>query len=215
MVQVFRLFLAVCMLAFFMALDTSDVSAHEPESAEFVVTIGAQTGPFDTGTGFLFAGEIGLPLMDAGPGRILGLVNISLAKTDDDITFEPTAAALGLPTQHSVDLTTVSIIMGLKYKLMANNTFQPYIMGGPGINIFLNDSDPGDTVGGIAPQPKELQDKGYPDGQGDAEFGLHVGGGLDINITPKIFVGAEARYNWVDQENGSFGTYGGRLGFRF
>jgi len=83
------------------------------------------------------------------------------------------------------------------------------------MNIFLNESDPGSQVGGIAPQPNKLQKNGYPSGQGSAELGLAAGGGVDFNITKKIFVGAEARYNYVDRNNGSFGTYGGRLGFRF
>jgi len=38
---------------------------------------------------------------------------------------------------------------------------------------------------------------------------------VDFNITDKIFVGAEGRYNWVDRTNGSFGTYGLRTGVRF
>jgi len=215
MVKVLRLFFVFCAFAVITVLSANNVSAHEPESAEFAVTIGAQTGPFKTGTGFYLAGEIGLPLMDAGPGRLMGLINIGIAKTDDDVTFEPTAAALGLPTQTSVDLTTVSILMGLKYKIMSHNIVQPFVLGGPLIGIFLNNSDPDDLVGGIAPQPDELQDRGYPSGQGDAELGLALGGGVDFNITQKIFIGVEGRWNWVDQSNGSYGTYGGRLGFKF
>ena len=72
--------------------------------------------------------------------------------------------------------------------------------------------DPGSQVGGIAPQPDKLQNRGYPSGQGSAELGLAAGAGIDFNVTKKIFVGAEGRYNYVDRSNGSFGTYGGRLG---
>lgn len=88
-------------------------------------------------------------------------------------------------------------------------------VAGPGFNIFLDNSDPGDLPGGIAPQPEELRDRGFPSGQGNAELGIHAGGGVDFNLTKKIFAGAEAKYNWVDRNNGSFGTYGGRVGFRF
>jgi opacity protein-like surface antigen len=196
-------------------LNTYSFAEENQLGAEFALTLGAQSGPFKTDTGFFLAGEVGLPLMMAGPGRLLGLINIGVAKTDDDVTFEPTAAALGLTTQTSVDLTTVSILMGLKYKIISHNIVQPFVLGGPLIGIFLNDSDPGDLVGGIAPQPEELQDRGYPDGQGDAELGVALGGGVDFNITQKIFIGVEGRWNWVDQSNGSYGTYGGRLGFRF
>lgn len=34
---------------------------------------------------------------------------------------------------------------------------------------------------------------------------------VDFNVTEKIFVGAEAHWNWVDRSNGSYGTYGGRV----
>ena len=120
-----------------------------------------------------------------------------------------------MPTQTSVNLTTVTIILGLKYKLLKHRIVQPFVLAGPGIDIFFNDTEPGDLPGGIAPQPSELSDRGFPSGQGNVELGLHAGGGVDFNITKTIFVGAEARFNWVDRTNGSFGTYGGRVGFRF
>lgn len=190
-----------------------------PLGAEFAVIIGAQTGPFKTGTGFYMAGELGLPLYkNLGPGKLMGLINIGWGRTDDNLEFEPTVNAIApgaLPTQTSVTLDTVTIMLGLKYKVEAHHIVQPFVMAGPGFNIFLNKSDPGNLVGGVAPQPNALQNRGYPAGQGNAELGLHLGGGVDFNITKKIFVGAEGRYNYVDRTNGSFGTYGGRLGFRF
>jgi len=206
--------------------ETEDVSvteksaaADEPFGGEFAVTIGAQSGPFKTGTGFYMAGELGVPLFrNVGPGKVMGLINIGWAKTEDDLTFEPTVNAIApgaLPTQTSVNLTTVSIILGLKYKLEMHPIVQPYVLGGPGFNIFLNESDPGSNVGGIAPQPSALQRRGYPSGQGNVELGLHAGGGVDFNLTKRIFVGAEGRFNWVDRDNGVFGTYGGRVGFKF
>jgi len=191
----------------------------EPLGAEFAFTIGAQTGPFKTDTGFYMGGELGLPIYkNLGPGKLMGLINISWAKTDDNVTFQPTVNALvpgALPEQTSVDLTTVLIVLGLKYKLEAHPIIQPYILAGPGFDIFFDDSDPGNLPGGIAPQPNKLKGRGFPSGQGNVKIGLHAGGGVDFNLTKKIFVGAEARYNYVDRDNGSFGTYGGRVGFRF
>lgn len=217
-----RPFFALSMITLFLVsalMCQESYSADEPIGAEFAMTIGAQTGPFKTGTGFYLAGELGLPLYkNLGPGKLMGLINIGWAKTDDDVTFEPTINAVApgaLPTQTSVDLTTVSIILGLKYKVEAHPIVQPYVMAGPAFDIFLNNSDPGNQVGGIAPQPDTLKNNGYPSGQGNVELGLAAGGGVDFNVTKKIFVGAEARYNYVDRNNGSFGTYGGRLGFRF
>jgi len=185
---------------------------------EFALTFGAQSGPFKVGTGWYLSGELGIPLFTNETGKIMGLINIGVSKSDDSINTEPTVNVIEpglLPTQTNVDLTTVQILLGLKYKLLKHKIVQPYAMAGPGINIFFNDTDPGDLPGGIAPQPAELSDRGFPSGQGNVELGLFIGGGVDFNITDKIFVGAEGRYNWVDLNNGSFGTYGLRTGFRF
>jgi len=185
---------------------------------EFALGFGAQTGPFDVGTGWYLSGELGIPLFVNETGKIMGLINIGVGKSDDTISVEPTVNVVEpglLPTQTSVDLTTVLIIIGLKYKLLKHEIVQPFVYAGPGIDIFFNDTDPGDLPGGIAPQPDPLSDRGFPSGQGNVELGVHVGGGADFNITERIFVGAEARFNWVDRTNGSFGTYQARTGFRF
>ena len=60
-----------------------------------------------------------------------------------------------------------------------------------------------------------LSDRGFPSGQGNVYLGLFIGGGVDFNVTEKLFVGVEGKYNWVDRTNGSFGTYGLRGGVRF
>jgi hypothetical protein len=211
------LFVAIFGLVSFLIWEGTGIS-KESMGGEFALIVGSQVGPFKTDAGWYLAGEIGIPLLEIGPGRLLGLVNIGLAKNDDDFTFEPTVNALvpgALPTQVNVDLTTVTIVLGLKYKLLASPIIQPFVVAGPGIDIFLNDSDPGDVVGGIAPQPDPLRERGFPSGQGNAELGLHMGGGVDINLTERVFVGAEGRFNWVDRDNGAFATFGGRVGFRF
>lgn len=197
----------------------TEKTADQPFGAEFAVTIGAQTGPFKTGTGPYLSAELGVPLFkNLGPGKLMGIMSFGWAKTDDDVTFEPTVNALApgtLPTQTSVNLDTATILLGLKYKVEAHKIIQPFVVGGPSMNLFFNESDPGSQVGGIAPQPNTLQKRGFPSGQGNAELGITLGGGVDFNVTHKIFVGAQGLFNWVDRDNGVFGTYGGRLGFRF
>lgn len=185
---------------------------------EFAMIFGAQTGPFDVGTGWYLSGELGLPLFENETGKVMGLINIGVSKADDSINAEPTVNVIEpglLPTQTKVNLTTVQILLGFKYKLLKHNIVQPFAMAGPGINIFMNDTEPGELTGGIAPQPEELSDRGFPSGQGNVELGLFIGGGVDFNITEKLFVGLEGKYNWVDRTNGSFGTYGFRTGVRF
>jgi len=47
------------------------------------------------------------------------------------------------------------------------------------------------------------------------ELGLHLGGRVDINITKKIFIGSEGRFNWVDRDNGAYATLGGKDWIQF
>lgn len=76
----------------------------------------------------------------------MGLINIGVGKSDDSINVEPTINIPNpglLPTQTNVNLTTVTIILGLKYKLLKHDIVQPFVLAGPGIDIFFNDTDPG------------------------------------------------------------------------
>ncbi|MEE9253246.1 MAG: outer membrane beta-barrel protein [Thermodesulfobacteriota bacterium] len=214
-------FVKVALIAVLAAVLSMPWSAEAEEGllgVEFVFTVGAQVGPFDTDTGVFVAGEIGIPIAQAGPGVFMGLLNIGWSQTDDDLIFEPTINAVApgaLPVQTNVDLTTLTILFGLKYKLNASPIVQPYVFVGPGFTLFFNQSDPGELVGGIAPQPEILRNQGFPSGQGNVEIGVHAGGGVDLNITSQVFIGGEGRFNWVDRDNGAWVTFGGRAGFRF
>ena len=205
---------AFCLICFGSIANAQD----DQIGGEFAMIFGAQSGPFDVGTGWYLAGEVCLPLFANETGKLMGLINIGVSKADDNITTEPTVNVIEpglLPTQTKVNLTTVQILLGFKYKLLKHSVVQPFAMAGPGIIMFLNDTEPGELPGGIAPQPTDLSDKGYPSGQGNAELGLFIGAGVDFNVTEKLFVGVEGKYNWVDRTNGSFGTYGLRGGVRF
>ena len=52
-------------------------------------------------------------------------------------------------------------------------------------------------------------------------FGYHAGGGLNIDLAPNVFIGAEGRYIWVKRSYGGADiklngfTVTGNLGFRF
>ncbi|MGQ0793274.1 MAG: outer membrane beta-barrel protein [Deltaproteobacteria bacterium] len=204
-------------------LYTADTSKAQGIGGEFAFALGAQIGPFDTGAGFYIAGEVGLPLVPIGPGILMGIVHIGLARTDDEVSAVSPLVVVGAPagavTSTEVDLTNLSVIAGLKYKFLFSNFFQPYIVVAPGFNVLLSSTDGAalgdDFAGGISPLPAELDRRGFPAGQGDVNLGLHTGIGVDMNITPKVFVGAEARYNFISGPNGSFYTFTGRTGFRF
>ena len=83
---------------------------------------------------------------------------------------------------------------------------EPY--GEFGIGGYITEADVSGTVGNFTGSTK-------------GAFGLHAGGGVNFNITPNVFLGAEGRYIWAKP---SFGgqdikldgfTVTGNLGYRF
>jgi opacity protein-like surface antigen len=83
---------------------------------------------------------------------------------------------------------------------------EPY--GEFGIGAYITKAEVSGTIGNFSGSTK-------------GAFGLHAGGGANINITPNVFLGAEGRYLWAKP---SFGgqdikldgfTVTGNLGYRF
>ncbi|MCH8029750.1 MAG: SDR family oxidoreductase [Candidatus Dadabacteria bacterium] len=90
-------FVKVALVAVLAAVLSMPWSAEAEEGllgVEFAFTVGAQVGPFDTDAGVFVAGEIGIPIAQAGPGVFMGLMNIGWSQTDDDLIFEPTINAV-------------------------------------------------------------------------------------------------------------------------
>ncbi|MGE5843442.1 MAG: outer membrane beta-barrel protein [Syntrophaceae bacterium] len=90
--------------------------------------------------------------------------------------------------------------------LLPLGPIEPY--GEFGIGGYITEADVSGTIGNFTGSTKGV-------------FGLHAGGGLNFNITPNVFLGAEGRYLWAKP---SFGgqdikldgfTVTGNLGFRF
>jgi opacity protein-like surface antigen len=83
---------------------------------------------------------------------------------------------------------------------------EPY--GEFGIGAYITKAEVSGTIGNLSSSTKGV-------------FGLHAGGGVNFNITPNVFLGAEGRYLWAKP---SFGgqdikldgfTVTGNLGYRF
>lgn len=72
---------------------------------------------------------------------------------------------------------------------------------------------PGGLIGGVVPEARELAHRGFSTGQGNIKLAYSIGGGVDVNVTERIFVGADARYN-ILEGGGDYGTYTGKVGFR-
>jgi len=90
--------------------------------------------------------------------------------------------------------------------LLPFGPIEPY--GEFGIGGYITKAEVSGTIGNFTGSTKGV-------------FGLHAGGGVNFNITPSVFLGAEGRYIWAKP---SFGgqdikldgfTVTGNLGFRF
>lgn len=90
--------------------------------------------------------------------------------------------------------------------LLPMGPIEPY--GEFGIGAYITKAEVSGTIGSF-------------DGSTKGVFGLHAGAGVNFNITPTTFLGAEGRYLWAKP---SFGgqdikldgfTVTGNLGFRF
>ena len=73
----------------------------------------------------------------------------------------------------------------------------------------------GPLVAGQISQSSELEARGLPGGHGDLDLGYQAGGGLAVRVTRGLSLGFDARYNRIAGTNGSFITYGSRIGVHF
>ena len=73
----------------------------------------------------------------------------------------------------------------------------------------------GPLVAGQISQSPELEARGLPGGHGNLDFGYQIGGGLAVRVTRGMSLGLDARYNRIAGTNGSFVTYGSRIGVHF
>jgi len=84
--------------------------------------------------------------------------------------------------------------------------FEPY--GEFGAGIYIIDIDVSGTPSNFS-------------GSTSGAFGYHAGGGLNLDLGPNLFIGAEGRYLWVKRSYGGVDikldgfTVTGNLGFRF
>ena len=105
-----KLYLAFFVLCFLCFSSIANAQS-EQIGGEFAMTFGAQTGPFDIGTGWYLSGELGLPLFENETGKVMGLINIGVSKADDSINAEPTVNVIEpglLPTKWMSMIPSIS-----------------------------------------------------------------------------------------------------------
>jgi hypothetical protein len=142
---------------------------------------------------------------------------------------------------NKVELKFLQVFLGAKYKLVdygmeqLEKIVQPYVVTGLGVNVLLGRTTkagidtngdgkpdislgsvgfPGGLIGGVTPEAPELYRRGFPNGQGNIKIAYSIGGGVDVNLTERLFVGADARYSFLEG-GGDYGTYTGKVGFRW
>lgn len=138
-----------------------------------------------------------------------------------------------------VETKFLQVFLGAKYKLVnygmerLQDIVQPYVVTGLGMNVLLGRTTragvdvngdgrpdvslpslgyPGGLIGGVTPEAPELYRRGFPTGQGNIKIAYSIGGGVDVHLTERIFIGADARYNFLEGP-GDYGTYTGKVGF--
>lgn len=213
------------------AMCVSHVTESKAQSllgGEFALTFGASSGPFTTDTGFFIAGTLDVPLLASDPvfgQALLGEVLIGWSRTSTNrLTISPLSVDPDIPanvvTNTKFEVTTLQVALDFKYKIdKPFAPIAPYVVLGPSFYVFLGNTSGsplgGDFIGGVAPQPVELQEINFPAGQGNVEIGFNVGAGIDVHIAKRLILGAEYRYNAVAKEDASHSTFGGKIGLRF
>lgn len=230
-------FVVCCLFALGLVLDSGMALAEtkdvEPLGFEFALTVGASTGPFKTEPGFYIGGALDVPIWKSDPlfgQKLMGEIMVGWTRnTDDVVATSPIGVILpqfkDLVTTTGFEVTTTQVILGAKYKFdklgepeSVLRRLQPYVVAGVGFNVMLGKttgSPLGDLIGGVASQPKVIQERGFPAGQGNVLIGGNFGGGIDFFLTDRILIGAEFRWNATEDSRADFGTFGGKVGFMF
>lgn len=86
--------------------------------------------------------------------------------------------------RHQVDFDVVPIIASAK-ALIPVGPVSPY--GEAGIGAYFTKLDVSDNLNSFS---------------GNTTFGMHAGGGINVDVTPTVFIGAEGRYVWAEPSFG-------------
>lgn len=206
-----------------------------PPRGEFGLLIGGQSGVYHQNAGYLMGGFYDPVIIPKDPwgNRISGEIMATFCREEAPMNVDPTLGgvydALGVepnPFRHqeqvNVDVETLSLILGAKYRVETLGQFnpalakvKPYMAGGLGMYVFAMDLDSNFTVGQVPPAP-ELRQYGYPAGNADLEWGINFGGGVEYQVTDWLAIGFDGRMNWTTGGHKTdFGTFAGFVSFNF
>jgi len=95
-----------------------------------------------------------------------------------------TVASDAASARHQVDFDVVPVIFSAKALIPAGSV-DPF--GEVGIGAYFTKVDVADNLNNFS---------------GQTTFGIHAGGGVNVDVSPSVFVGAEGRYVWADPSIG-------------
>ncbi len=72
-----------------------------------------------------------------------------------------------------------------------------------------------DLIGGLVAQAPELAALGLPTGQGNLEFGFHVGGGMEVRVSRGLSLNLDYRFTGVGGDSQSHQAASAALGFHW
>lgn len=148
---------------------------YSPSSSFTIANLDIQT-TFDADTKTGFDGEIAV-------GHYL-LPTLAVELGVGYFRGTGTIPADGANPAHQVDIGVVPVIASVK-ALIPVGLLDPY--GEAGIGSYFTSLDVSDNRNEIG---------------ATTTFGMHVGGGLNINVAPNMFLGAEGRYVWAEPSIG-------------
>ncbi len=107
-------------------------------------------------------------------------LGVGYFQTEGDVTV----SVPGSKYRSNEKIEVTPLTASLKFILPVNIYVEPYIIGGIGA-YFVHD---------------HIDASGFHGDLSDDEtaFGAHIGGGINFNIAPNFFIGAECKYVWVE-----------------
>lgn len=186
-----KTYFAMCLLGVLVVSAALPGTAGAERLANYVVIKGGVYSPsesftvsnldlettFDGDTKTGFAGELGY-------GRF---VLPTLALEFGVGYFRGTGSFASVPAsapRQEVDFDVIPILMTVK-ALIPMGAVDPF--GALGIGAYFTSLEVSENANSF---------------EGDVTFGIHVGAGLDIHVTERVFIGAEGRYVWADPSFG-------------
>lgn len=185
--------------------------------AEVAVFAGPSWNPYRVGPGLELGGSIDLPLRRAPGGKLSYQIflGLSLATSDAFTLTLPTNP----PVQRSVR-TRLRVLhaspFALKYAVTRGDAvrLRPFLVAGADVLVVLTEQERAEG-GPLVPHAPELEERGFPTGQGNIELGGHAAAGVEIRLSRGLSLNLEYRFTATGGRNARLHGTSAGLGFHW